>query len=166
MTKQLKGKRVADVNLTQPKCLNIPTRKFRRVVGKRINETSAKGKWLFTNLQPDVLLINLGMGGDLIYHKNEATIPQKYQLRITFKDESALTASFFWFGYIHLVPEKGLPKHRMTGKLGISALDKELTAEKFAGSGEYFRNRKRVRSGSTVQSQDSSATANPNSHPR
>jgi len=132
MTKQLKGKRVADVNLTQPKCLNIPTRKFRRVVGKRINETSAKGKWLFTNLQPDVLLINLGMGGDLIYHKNEATIPQKYQLRITFKDESALTASFFWFGYIHLVPEKGLPKHSMTGKLGISALDKELTAEKFA----------------------------------
>ena len=132
MTKQLRGKRIADVKVTQPKCLNIPTKKFRRVVGRGINETTAKGKWLFMNLHPDVLLLNLGMGGDLIYHKNEATIPQKYQLRITFKDDSALTASFFWFGYIHLVPEKEMLKHSMTSKLGISALDKDLTAERFA----------------------------------
>ena len=132
MTKQLSGKRIADVNVTQPKCLNISPRKFRRVIGKRINDTTAKGKWLFTNLHSDILLLNLGMGGDLIYHKNDATIPQKYQLRIAFKDESALTASFFWFGYIHLVPEKELPKHKMTNRLGISALDKELTAERFA----------------------------------
>jgi len=132
MTKQLSGKRIADVNVTQPKCLNISPKKFRRVIGKRINDTTAKGKWLFTNLHPDILLLNLGMGGDLIYHKNAATIPQKYQLRITFKDESALTASFFWFGYIHLVAEKELPKHKMTNRLGISALDKELTAERFA----------------------------------
>lgn len=132
MTKQLTGKRIADVHLTQPKCLNMPVKRYRRVIGKRVNETTAKGKWLFTNLHPDSLLLNLGMGGDLIYHKNEATIPQKYQLRISFKDESALTASFFWFGYIHLVFEKELPKHIMTNNLGISALDKELTVERFA----------------------------------
>jgi len=131
MTRQLKGKQIADVNVTQPKCLNISPKRFRRIVGKRIKETTSKGKWLFTDLHPDVLLLNLGMGGDLIYHKNEATIPQKYQFRVTFKDDSALTASFFWFGYIHLVPEKDLLKHSMTGKLGISALDKNLTAEKF-----------------------------------
>ena len=132
MTKQLRGKRIAEVNITQPKCLNIPPKKIRRIVGRTINDTTAKGKWLFTNLHPDVLLINLGMGGDLIYHKNEATIPQKYQFRLTFKDDSALTISFFWFGYIHLVAEKDLLKHSMTGKLGIPALDKALTAEKFA----------------------------------
>ena len=132
MTKQLSGKRIADVHITQPKCLNLPAKRFRRVIGKRVNKTTARGKWLFTNLHPDILLLNLGMGGDLIYHKNEATIPQKYQLRISFKDESALTASFFWFGYIHLVSEKELPKHKMTYDLGISALDKKLTAERFA----------------------------------
>jgi len=131
MTRQLRGKRIADVRVTQPKCLNLPVKRFRRVIGKRVNETSARGKWLFTNLHPDTLLLNLGMGGDLIYHKNEASIPQKYQLRISFKDESALTASFFWFGYIHLVFEKELPKHKMTSNLGISALDKELTVERF-----------------------------------
>jgi len=131
MTKQLKGKRIADVKVTQPKCLNISARRFQRIVGKTISDTAAKGKWLFTNLHPDILLINLGMGGDLIYHRNEATIPQKYQLRILFKDESALTVAFFWFGYIHLVPEKDLPKHGMTSKLGVPALDKELTVERF-----------------------------------
>ena len=132
MTRQLTGKRIVDVQITQPKCLNLPAKRFRRVIGRTINETTAKGKWLFTNLHPDILLLNLGMGGDLIYHRNEATIPQKYQLRISFKDESALTASFFWFGYVHLVPEKLLAKHKMTKDLGIPALDKELTAERFA----------------------------------
>jgi formamidopyrimidine-DNA glycosylase len=131
MTRQLRGKRIANVHVTQLKCLNLPAKRFRRVIGRRVNETTARGKWLFTNLHPDTLLLNLGMGGDLIYHKNEATIPQKYQLLINFKDESALTASFFWFGYIHLVFEKELPKHKMTNSLGISALDKELTAERF-----------------------------------
>jgi formamidopyrimidine-DNA glycosylase len=133
MTKQLKNKRIADVDITQPKCLNVPARKFRRIRGKTINETRAKGKWLFTSLHPnDSLLLNLGMGGDLIYHKNEASIPQKYQLRLTFTDESALTASFFWFGYIHLVPERKLDNHKMTSKLGTGALDKEFTPERFA----------------------------------
>ncbi len=131
MTKQLSGKRIADVEVTQPKCLNLPAKRFRRIIGRRVNKTATKGKWLFTNLRPDTLLLNLGMGGDLIYHRNEASIPQKYQLRISFRDESELTASFFWFGYVHLVAEKDLPKHKMTNRLGISALDNGLTVEKF-----------------------------------
>ena len=70
MTKVLKGKRVKDVELPQPKCLNIPAKKLRRrFVGKTVKETSAHGKWLFTRLNPsDNLLLNLGMGGDLRYH--------------------------------------------------------------------------------------------------
>lgn len=133
MTRQLKGKRIVNVDLTQPKCLNLPAKRFQRIVGKTIKETSARGKWLLTKVSPDdILLLNLGMGGDLIYHKNSATIPQKYQLRITFQDETEVTASFFWFGYIHLASEKELPKHKMTSKLGISALDKEFTVTKLA----------------------------------
>jgi len=133
MSKQLKGKRISDVNLTQPKCLNIPPRNFRRIVGKRIDETNGRGKWLFIGLLPhDHLLLNLGMGGDLLYHQNEATIPKKYQLRLSFKDDTAVTTSFFWFGYIHLVSDKELLKHKMTSKLGVSALDKEFTVGRFA----------------------------------
>jgi len=133
MTKQLKGKRITGLDLTQPKCLNVSVKKFRRIVGKTVQETSAHGKWLFTELRrDDNLLLNLGMGGDLLYHKNDTTLPKKYQLRLTFADETKLTATFSWFGYIHLASEKELPKHKMTSKLGISPIDKEFTVERFA----------------------------------
>jgi formamidopyrimidine-DNA glycosylase len=132
MTKQLKRKRITDLDLTQPKCLNVSIKKFRRIIGKTIRATDARGKWLFTSLQPeDNLLLNLGMGGDLRYHKNDATLPKKYQLQLSFNDKTKLTAAFFWFGYIHVASDKELPKHKMTNKLGPSPTSKEFTLEKF-----------------------------------
>jgi formamidopyrimidine-DNA glycosylase len=131
MTKQLKGKRITDLDLTQPKCLNVSIKKFRRIIGKTIQATEARGKWLFTSLRPDDnLLLNLGMGGDLRYHKNDATLPKKYQLQLSFNDKTKLTAAFFWFGYIHIASDMQLPKHKMTNKLGLSPTSKEFTVEK------------------------------------
>jgi formamidopyrimidine-DNA glycosylase len=131
MVEQLKGKRIAELDVTQPRCLNMPVKKFRRIVGKTVKETDARGKWLFTSLHPDDnLLLNLGMGGDLLYHENDTTLPKKRQLRVTFDDKTELTATFSWFGYIHLASDKELPKHKMTSKLGISPIDKAFTAEK------------------------------------
>ena len=133
MMEQLKGKGIAQLHLTQPRCLNMSVKKFRRIVGKTVKETNARGKWLFTDLDPDDnLLLNLGMGGDLLYHEDNTTLPKKYQLRLTFDDQTELTATFSWFGYIHLASDKELPKHKMTNKLGISPLDREFTAEKLA----------------------------------
>ena len=131
MTRQLHGKRIGKIELPQPKCLNIPAKRFRRIVGKTVKETKAHGKWLFTELEPkDNLLLNLGMGGDLRYHKNRSTLPKKYQLRLTFRDNTELSVSFSWFGYIHLASDKELPKHKMTGKLGASPIDEEFTIER------------------------------------
>jgi formamidopyrimidine-DNA glycosylase len=133
MVGQLKGKRIKGLEVTQPKCLNMPLKKFRRIVGKTVKETNARGKWLFTNLHPDDnLLLNLGMGGDLLYHESNNTVPKKYQLRLTFDDKTGLTATFSWFGYIHLASDKELPKHKMTNKLGMSPIDEEFTSEKLA----------------------------------
>jgi formamidopyrimidine-DNA glycosylase len=132
MTEQLDGKRIEALDLTQPKCLNVSLRKFRRIVGKTIEETNPRGKWLVTKLRPeDNLLLNLGMGGDLRYHENNSTIPKKYQLRLTFHDKTQLTVAFFWFGYIHLASDKELARHKMTSKLGTSPLDDDFTIEKF-----------------------------------
>jgi formamidopyrimidine-DNA glycosylase len=76
--------------------------------------------------------MNLGMGGDLRYHKTDSTLPKKHQLQLTFEDKTKLTVTFFWFGYIHTASDKELPKHKMTSRLGISPVDKEFTVEKFA----------------------------------
>jgi len=131
MTEQLDGKRIAMVDLTQPKCLNVSVRQFRRIVGKTIEKTNPRGKWLFTKLRPrDNLLLNLGMGGDLRYFENDSTISTKYQLRLVFHDKTQLTIAFFWFGYIHIISDEELAGHKMTSKLGISPLDNDFTFEK------------------------------------
>ncbi len=130
MSKELEGKRITDVEVTQPKCLNVSVRRFRRVVGKRLGKTTGRGKWLLTHLDPDDnLLMNLGMGGDLLYHKNRSTIPKKYQLLLTFSDKSMLSVSFAWFGYIHLSSDRDLPKHQMTSGLGTVPIGAEFTKE-------------------------------------
>ena len=132
MTSRLQGKRVDKIELRQPKCLNLTPEKIRRrIVGKTVGDTKARGKWLFTNLDPrDNLLLNLGMGGDLRYHKTADTTPEKYQFRMTFNDKTELTATFWWFGYIHLASDAELPKHKMTSKLGISPIEKAFTVER------------------------------------
>jgi formamidopyrimidine-DNA glycosylase len=133
MTKQIKGKRILEVDVTQPKCLNVPIKRFRRIVGRRVLETSARGKWLYTRLSSnDNLLLNLGMGGDLRYYRNETSLPEKYQLKLTFSDGTMLTVTFSWFGYIHLASDKELFKHMMTSRLGISPVDDQFTVENFA----------------------------------
>jgi len=112
----------------------MPPKKFcQRIVGRMMKETSARGKWLFTKLNPsENLLLNLGMGGDLRYHKKRSTVPEKYQLRVGFADHTELTANFWWFGYIHLASDKDLPKHKMTCRLGISPVEKEFTVKKLS----------------------------------
>jgi len=133
MSKELHGKRIIRAESPQPKCLNMPPRDFLRIVGKTVKDTTSRGKWLFTRLEPgDYLLLNLGMGGDLLFHKKSDTVPEKYQLRLTFHDDAELTASFYWFGYIHLVSDEELPRHKMTSKLGISPTDPEFTAERLS----------------------------------
>jgi formamidopyrimidine-DNA glycosylase len=132
MTRTLEGKRISRIELAQPKCLNMrPDRFRRRILRKTVGATRAHGKWLFTRLEPrENLLLNLGMGGDLRYLKNSDTLPAKRQLRLTFNDGTELTASFWWFGYIHLSSDDELLKHKMTRKLGMAPLDPAFTAEK------------------------------------
>jgi formamidopyrimidine-DNA glycosylase len=133
MTKQIKGKRILEVDVTQPKCLNVSIKRFRRIIGRRVFDTSSRGKWLFTRLAPnDNLLLNLGMGGDLRYHRSETSLPSKNQLKLTFSDRTMLTVTFSWFGYIHIASDMELPRHTMTSRLGISPVDDEFTVESFA----------------------------------
>jgi formamidopyrimidine-DNA glycosylase len=133
MAKELEGKVVADVEVRQEKCLNVPVSEFKRLVnGKKVGPVTPKGKWIFVNLEPDAyFLLSLGMGGNLLYHKPGAALPDKYQLAFTFDDGSHLSVGFWWFGYAHAV--RDLAAHKMTAKLGVSPIDDALTYERFVG---------------------------------
>jgi formamidopyrimidine-DNA glycosylase len=133
MRGEVVGKTVADVEVLQPKNLNGPVVEFvEQVVGRRIASVEARGKWLFVALSDGLfLLINLGMGGDLLHYASSEDLPEKYKFRMGLSSGSGFTINFWWFGYIHLVDAEELTMHKMTGNLGLSPLDDDFTLPYF-----------------------------------
>jgi formamidopyrimidine-DNA glycosylase len=122
MKKALVGKTIVGVEVLQPKCLNVSTKAFRKgLAGAELLDVTCRGKWLFVETTRGWLLINLGMGGEILLVKRTA-LPKKRRLIIDFDDGSCLTLNFWWFGYAHYVPADKLGKHAMTAKLGPNAL--------------------------------------------
>jgi formamidopyrimidine-DNA glycosylase len=133
MNKEVKGKQVANIESIQPKNLNAPVTSCTKIIkGKTVANVSSRGKWIFIKLDPAYyLLINLGMNGDLLYFTPAKKLPEKYHFKLDFTDKTGFTAGFQWFGYIHLVAEKDLDKHKLTARLGINPTDKNFTLEHF-----------------------------------
>ena len=133
MNEKTRGKRVACVEDSQPKNLNIPLQEFAKTArGKIVAAVSCKGKWLFVELAPAYhMLINLGMGAELLYFEPKQELPEKFQFKLTFSDGTGFTIHFWWFGYVHLVRQRDLPNHKLTAQLGISPTGKAFTLEHF-----------------------------------
>jgi formamidopyrimidine-DNA glycosylase len=133
MDKEIKGKHVVNIESKQPKNLNMPVAEFaKKIKGKTVTNVSSRGKWIFAKLDPDYyLLINLGMNGDLLYFTPTKKPPEKYHVQLDFTDKTGFILAFQWFGYIHLVAEKDLSKHKLTARLGINPTDKRFTLKHF-----------------------------------
>jgi formamidopyrimidine-DNA glycosylase len=133
MNKGLRGKRIANVEVKQPKNLNMPVSEFLKAVkGKTVNSVLSKGKWILMKLDPAYyVLINLGMNADLIYFVPNQKLPEKYQFKLTFTDNTGFTIQFQWFGYVHLVSEEDLGKHKLTAHLGISPINEKIHSGAF-----------------------------------
>jgi formamidopyrimidine-DNA glycosylase len=123
MNKALVGKTVADIEIGQPKCLNMPARKFAAsLAGARLLEVTNRGKWIFAETTRGWLLINMGMGGEILLVKAK-NLPAKRRAVFKFKDGTALSVNFWWFGYVHFAPTGRLDRHGMTAVLGPNATD-------------------------------------------
>lgn len=135
MHEALAGKRIAEAEIRQEKCLNMPPEDFKALVTDRpIEQISPRGKWIIVRMAGDAyLMISLGMGGEIAYHPPGAVFPGKYQFLFTFQDESSVHISFWWFGYVHAADAGSLPAHKMTADLGIDPLGDEFTYERLRG---------------------------------
>jgi len=131
MNREIAGNRIAEIEVKQPKTLNVPPQRFAKAVkGKTISNVSSKGKWLFVELKPSgFILMNLGMGAELVRYTSGRDLPQQYHFRMTFKNGTGFTARFWWFGYIHFIEKGELDKHKMTSRLGISPMDEAFTED-------------------------------------
>ena len=66
---------------------------------QRVDSVEARGKWLFVKLSDGFfLLINLGMGGELLYFRSGHEMPETYKFKLGFTDGSGFTINFWWFG--------------------------------------------------------------------
>ncbi len=130
MREKIRGKKFKEIEIFQKKCLNCSPEKFgSSIMGEIIDDVSYKGKWFVLQLKKGFLLINLGMGGDMVYFDEYCDLPPKYQFKFLFEDRTGFTIRFWWFGYVHFV--KSLKEHKWTKELSPSPLDPSFTFEKF-----------------------------------
>jgi formamidopyrimidine-DNA glycosylase len=123
LNKELAGSRIESLEILQPRCLNIPVEKFERALkGARIGEVTHHGKWILGNTDRGWLLLNMGMGGEVLL-TTPGSLPKKYRALIKFEDQRWLAINFWWFGYLHFAEKDRLSEHPMVGKLGVNALD-------------------------------------------
>jgi formamidopyrimidine-DNA glycosylase len=126
MKTELVGKTIADIEVKQPKSLNVPEGEFMgALIGAQVIDVTSRGKWIFVETSGGWLLLNLGMGGEILLLTRD-TLPEKWRLLFDFDDNSCLSINFWWFGYAHYAASGELEGHKMTAKLGPNAL--ELTA--------------------------------------
>jgi len=66
MDRELRGRRVTEVDVVQPRCLNVPPEKFKGMLfHTQVNRVTSRGKWIFIDLEPGTtFLLCLGMGGE------------------------------------------------------------------------------------------------------
>lgn len=129
MNEHLTGRTICSIEVLQPKCLNVTVEAFETgLVGAKIEGTIYHGKWLLTHTSQGHLLINLGMGGELLLVDPDS-MPEKWRVRFNFKDGQTFAVNFWWFGNIHYSEPGGLAEHAMTAQLGSNAID--VTADEF-----------------------------------
>ena len=86
MQKELTGKTIKEIEVLQPKCLNVSPKKFKSALeGAKLKGTTYHGKWLFTETTKGYLLINMGMGGEILLVDSKS-MPEKWRVAFHFKD--------------------------------------------------------------------------------
>jgi formamidopyrimidine-DNA glycosylase len=121
---ELVGRTVGGIEVLQPKCLNLPEDEVRAgLLGAKVRDVTAHGEWLQAETTQGWLLLNLGMGGEiLLAHRDR--LPEKYRLIVDWEEGGCLAISFWWFGYVHFVED--LADHPMVSKLGPDFMSRSL----------------------------------------
>lgn len=123
MNAALVGKTIRGIDVLQPKCLNVPADQFKASLeSASILRVTNRGKWIFVETAQGWLLLNLGMGGEILL-LSPAALPEKRRLVFYFTSGDCLAVNFWWFGYAHYVPPGELDRHAMTRSLGPNATD-------------------------------------------
>ncbi len=96
MKTELVGKTFTHVEVLQPKCLNVSQEVFvEGLSGARLLDVTYRGKWILVETTQGWLLLNLGMGGEILLATHD-TLPEKHRLIFDFDDGACLAVNFWW----------------------------------------------------------------------
>ncbi|MBU0492066.1 MAG: Fpg/Nei family DNA glycosylase [Chloroflexi bacterium] len=158
MKQALVGKTIRGIEVLQPKCLNIPEETFvEALTGARLLDVVSHGKWLFIETTQGWLLLNLGMGGEILLVTRDR-LPEKYRLVFDFDDGTCLAVNFWWFGYAHFA--RDLADHSMVSQLGPDFMSltpgefRELLRGRRGGIKSFLLDQKRIAGIGNVYVQD------------
>ena len=106
MRKELVGRRISGIEVLQPKCLNLPEDEFRaELLGAESRDVTAHGKWLQAETTQGWLLLNLGMGGEILLTRRDH-LPEKYRPILDWEEGGCLAINFWkWIPGTLLSPE-------------------------------------------------------------
>jgi len=100
-------------------------------VGKTVGKAAAEGNRTAIPLEPGFVLLIGDMGGKIILHADESTIPKKRHLMLGFDDGRRLTVTIAGWGGMWLkAAEEPVPEW-MVGGRRISPISDEFTYERF-----------------------------------
>jgi formamidopyrimidine-DNA glycosylase len=125
---ELKGKTINDVRLSAA-CVSLIEQGFInlhtvRLNGRKVASITSVGKWISIRLVPEMyLLFALETGGKILFHTNQASLPDKYHVRIDFDDWSYLTEQISGWGWAKGMLSEELETSRYPGQPGLCPLD-------------------------------------------
>jgi formamidopyrimidine-DNA glycosylase len=133
----LLGKRIAKGSLDPSPgkfvWFNRTPKEFASLIrGKVLGKSHARGKWLFTEINPGQVLVLGECGGRVIYHPPGAPLPRKVHLGITFEDGSSLTATTQMWGAMELYSRGKEKEREYIRDMRATPTDAEFTFEYFS----------------------------------
>lgn len=133
----LTGKRIAKGSLDPSPgkfvWFNRTPREFASLTqGKVVGKSSARGKWLITDVIPGYVLVLGECGGRVVFHPPKAPMPKKIHLKITFDDGSFLTATTQMWGAMELYMKGQEQEREYIRDMRPTPTDPEFTFEYFS----------------------------------
>jgi formamidopyrimidine-DNA glycosylase len=143
MSKELKGKRIKSYRLRD--CgrlqkigfMNRDNKPFDQLVNREVESVTSRGNSIRVKLDEGMnMILNPEYGGEIFYHSHEATVPEKFHLKIDFSDKTALTVRFTSMGGMRVLKDAELMDSyvfkRDFNTETLSPIDEDFTFERFS----------------------------------
>jgi formamidopyrimidine-DNA glycosylase len=143
MNKELKGKRIKSYRLRDIGKLqkigfiNRDNKSFDQLVNREVESVTSRGNSIRVKLDDGMnIILSPEYGGEIFYHVNEATVPEKFHVAIDFSDKTTLTVRFTSMGGMKVLKNAELMdsyvfKRDFNTEI-LSPTDDDFTFERFS----------------------------------